>query len=189
MIAPAVRSTRVDKQMTQAEATSKARYERMVRELSGDVYRYACWLARDHNVAEELVQETFLRAWKAFDSLEDESAAKSWLFTIVRRENARLYERKRLEIIDDVDLGTVEGGRGYDTSTEAFVLRRALERLPDEYREPLVLQIIGGFTSEEIAEQLGVKPGAILTRLFRARQRLREMLEGEEHPIQAVNGE
>jgi RNA polymerase sigma-70 factor (ECF subfamily) len=128
-------------------------------------------------MAEELSQETFMRAWKAIDSLQDDKAAKSWLFTIVRRENARQYERKRLDTVDDPDFDRVETTRPeYDTSTEAFVLRRALEELPEEYREPLVLQVIGGYSTEEIADQLGIKAGAVMTRLFRARKKLREML-------------
>jgi RNA polymerase sigma-70 factor (ECF subfamily) len=128
-------------------------------------------------MAEELSQETFMRAWKAIDSLQDDQAAKSWLFTIVRRENARQYERKRLDTVDDPDFDRVEATRPeYDTSTEAFVLRRALEELPEEYREPLVLQVIGGYSTEEIAAQLDIKAGAVMTRLFRARKKLREML-------------
>lgn len=173
--------------MKQADNSTRQRYERMVREFSADVYRYAFWLCRDRNMAEELSQETFLRAWKAFDSLQDEGSAKSWLFTIVRRENARQYERKQLDVIDDADLSAVEGSKDYDTSTEAFALRRALEKLPEDYREPLILQVIGGFTSEEIAEQMGLKPGAVMTRLFRARQKLREMLEGDSDAIPVMS--
>jgi len=173
--------------MKQADNSTRQRYERMVREFSADVYRYAFWLCRDRNMAEELSQETFLRAWKAFDSLQDEGSAKSWLFTIVRRENARQYERKQLDVIDDADLSAVEGSKDYDTSTEAFALRRALEKLPADYREPLILQVIGGFTSEEIAEQMGLKPGAVMTRLFRARQKLREMLEGDSDAIPVMS--
>lgn len=165
--------------MTQAEQARRARYEKLVREYSDDAYRYAYWLCKDSGMAEELVQETFLRAWKAFDSLQDEKAAKGWLFTIIRRENARQYERKRLDMVDDVDFGRVEGSKAYDTSTEAFVLRRALEQLAEEYREPLILQVIGGYSSAEIAEQLGIKPGAVMSRLFRARQKLRALLEDE----------
>ncbi|GAB4353088.1 MAG: sigma-70 family RNA polymerase sigma factor [Gammaproteobacteria bacterium] len=165
--------------MTQAEQAKRARFEKLVREYSDDAYRYAYWLCKESAQAEEVVQEAFLRAWKSFDKLEDEKAAKSWLFTIVRRENARLYERKRLDMVDDVDFGRVEGSREYDTSTEAFVLRRALDSLADEYREPLMLQVIGGYSSAEIADQLGIKPGAVMSRLFRARQRLRAILEGE----------
>ncbi|MDX1594077.1 MAG: sigma-70 family RNA polymerase sigma factor [Gammaproteobacteria bacterium] len=159
------------------EHDARVRFNRIVSEYSQDVFRYAFWLCRDRTMAEELSQETFLRAWKAIDSLDDEKAAKSWLFTIVRRENARQYERKRLDMVDDVDFERVGAPREeYDTSTEAFVLRRALEALPEEYREPLVLQVIGGYSTEEIAEQMGIKAGAVMTRLFRARKKLREVL-------------
>jgi RNA polymerase sigma-70 factor (ECF subfamily) len=156
---------------------ARGRFNRLVSEYSQDVFRYAFWLCRDRTMAEELSQETFMRAWKSIDSLQDDKAAKSWLFTIVRRENARQYERKRLDTVDDPDFERVEAFRPeYDTSTEAFVLRRALEALPEEYREPLVLQVIGGYSTDEIADQLGIKAGAVMTRLFRARKKLREML-------------
>jgi RNA polymerase sigma-70 factor (ECF subfamily) len=156
---------------------ARARFDKLVGDYSKDVFRYAFWLCRDRSMAEELAQETFMRAWKAIDSLQDDSAAKSWLFTIVRRENARQYERKRFDMVDDPDFDRVEATRTeYDTSTEAFVLRRALAELPEEYREPLVLQVIGGYSTEEIADQLGIKAGAVMTRLFRARKKLREML-------------
>lgn len=161
----------------QEAASARVRFNKLVSEYSQDVFRYAFWLCRDRSMAEELSQETFMRAWKAIDSLQDDKAAKSWLFTIVRRENARQYERKRLDTVDDPDFDRVEAqAPGYDTSTEAFVLRRALEQLPEEYREPLVLQVIGGYSTEEIADQLGIKAGAVMTRLFRARKKLREML-------------
>lgn len=161
----------------QEAASARVRFNKLVSEYSQDVFRYAFWLCRDRSMAEELSQETFMRAWKAIDSLQDDKAAKSWLFTIVRRENARQYERKRLDTVDDPDFDRVETTRpDYDTSTEAFVLRRALEELPEEYREPLVLQVIGGYSTEEIADQLGIKAGAVMTRLFRARKKLREML-------------
>ena len=161
----------------QEAASARVRFNKLVSEYSQDVFRYAFWLCRDKSMAEELSQETFMRAWKAIDSLQDDKAAKSWLFTIVRRENARQYERKRLDTVDDPDFDRVETTRPeYDTSTEAFVLRRALEELPEEYREPLVLQVVGGYSTEEIADQLGIKAGAVMTRLFRARKKLREML-------------
>ena len=161
----------------QGKDNARTRFNRLVGEYSKDVFRYAYWLCHDKTMAEELSQETFVRAWKSIDSLQDDKAAKSWLFTIVRRENARQYERKRLDMLDDVDFDRVGATRDeYDTSTEAFVLRRALAELSEEYREPLVLQVIGGYSTEEIANQLGIKAGAVMTRLFRARKKLREML-------------
>ena len=69
--------------------------------------------------------------------------------------------------------------RGYDTSTEAFALRRALARLGAEYRDPLLLQVIGGFSCREIGAMLELKTNTVLTRLFRARKLLREQLDGD----------
>lgn len=166
--------------------TNMTRLERLFHSLSADVYRYAFWLCRDRNMAEDLVQETFVRASESIDNLNDENAAKSWLFTIVRREHARQYQRKRLDIVDDVDFGGVEGRKDYDASADAFVLRRALAVLPTEYRKPLILHVIGGFSGEEIAEKLGLTRGAVMTRLFRARNKLQEMLEGDEDIIPAT---
>ena len=79
------------------------KFEILIQGLSTDLYRYAYWLCRDRIQAEELVQETYLRAWKAIDSLRDADSAKSWLFTIFRREYARQFERKRLEIQEPAD--------------------------------------------------------------------------------------
>ena len=73
------------------------RFERLVAVYHTDMYRYAAWLSRDRSIAEDVVQEALLRAWKSLDSLRDEAAAKHWLLTIVRRENARYFERKRLD--------------------------------------------------------------------------------------------
>src|SRR5690606_15752279 len=79
------------------------RYEALVNELYQDVYRYAYWLCKNSALAEDLVQETFLRAWRSLDSLQNDKAAKAWLFTILRRENARLYERYRPDLVDIED--------------------------------------------------------------------------------------
>lgn len=62
------------------------KYEALVRAYHRDLYRYAYWLCKDCSIAEDLVQETCLRAWKSLDSLLDEKAAKAWLITILRRE-------------------------------------------------------------------------------------------------------
>lgn len=151
-------------------------FDSLVRALTPELYRYAMGLCRNRDTANDLVQETFLRAWKSQNQLRDMKTARAWLYTILRNENARLYERQRPDARDPHTLPAVVV-RGYDTSTEAFNLRRALGQLELQYREPLLLQTIGGFSCKEIGDMLDLKPNTVLTRLFRARKMLREMLE------------
>ncbi len=158
--------------------SKQTRFEALVYVLSADLYRYAFWLCRDRGRAEELVQETFLRAWRSLDALRDDKAAKGWLITILRREHARWYERYRPEIehgLEPDDLAS----KSDSVPAEALAVRRTIADLGAQYREPLLLQVLGGYTCEEIANFLGLSKGAVMTRLFRARQKLRSALESE----------
>jgi RNA polymerase sigma-70 factor (ECF subfamily) len=142
--------------------------------LRPDLLRFAQWLARDRAIAEDIVQEALLRAWRSRDALKDPSAARPWLLTIVRREHARLYERKRLELVSLDDAIEIAPGAGTaESEDQLFALRHAIMKLPIQYREPLVLQVLGGFSTEEIARELALSSTAVLTRLFRARNKLR----------------
>lgn len=154
-------------------------FSTLVTQYADDLFRYAYWLAGSKTVAEDLVQDTLMRAWKSVHRLNDQKAVKSWLFTIVRRENARRFERKQAEFSNIESADIAEKKTQYDTSTEAFVLRRALEQLPIEYREPLLLQVEYGFSQKEIANQLGISTAGAGTRLFRARNKLKQILEGK----------
>lgn len=158
------------------DSSRRQRFDALVATHLTDLHRYAYWLCGNHAIAEDLVQETLLRAWRGIDSLQDSKAAKGWLLTILRRENARRFERKQLLESDVATEDLADRQRDYDTSTEAFVLRRALERLPDEYREPLLMQVIYGYSQKEIAAHLGISVAGAGTRLFRAREKLRAML-------------
>lgn len=154
----------------------QAKFTALVNTLSTDLYRYAYWLCRDKNMAEDLVQETFTRAWRAIDTLRDQNAAKYWLITTLRREHARIYERQQPQFIQ-LDLDNLETSHmGFDTRIEAHVLRQSLHKLPDEYLEPLILQVLWGYKCDEIAGMLDLSKSAVMTRLFRARQKLRELL-------------
>jgi RNA polymerase sigma-70 factor (ECF subfamily) len=153
------------------------RYETLVYALHGDMYRYACWLVKDKTIAEDIVQETFLRAWKSLDSLKDEKAAKSWLITILRRENARRFERKQFDLVDIDDVSVADDLLSNEIEIEHRELRRVMASLNEEYREPLMLQIIFGYTGDEIAEQLDLNKNTVMTRLFRARNQVKEALE------------
>jgi len=144
------------------------------------MFRYAAWLCRDKSIAEDVVQEALLRAWKSLDALRDDAAAKQWLLTIVRRENARYFERRRLETVDIDNLTASQSALLAEAPNEELDdLREAIYRLEDDYREPLVLQVLMGYSTIEIAELMGLKKGAVLTRLHRARLKLKEEAASE----------
>lgn len=155
-------------------ADSQAPIAQLLESMRPDLLRFAHWLARDRALAEDIVQEALLRAWRSRDALKDPGAARAWLLTIVRREHARLYERKRLELVSlEEVVETHAGPKLAEPDGELFALRHAIMRLPIEYREPLVLQVLGGFSTQEIARELALSSTAVLTRLFRARNKLR----------------
>lgn len=151
-------------------------FDQVVRAYGSDLFRFAYWLCGDRFVAEDVVQESFARAWRNWEQLRDKSAPKPWLLTIVRNEHARLYERKRLEIVDAApeDLAIA----AEDNPLELLELEQIIDRLPLSLREPFLLQTLGGFSCAEIAGQLETTEGAVMVRLTRARQALRGLLDG-----------
>jgi RNA polymerase sigma-70 factor (ECF subfamily) len=152
----------------------RARFQALCQSLRPDLLRFAFWLSRDRALAEDVVQESMLRAWKAQDSLQDESAAKPWLLTIIRREYARTFERKRLQTVDVEELiAREEPMLGATEEQDVADMRAAILKLPREYREPLVLQVLMGYSTAEIARELDLSGPAVLTRLCRARRQLR----------------
>ncbi|HEY5623139.1 MAG TPA: sigma-70 family RNA polymerase sigma factor [Gammaproteobacteria bacterium] len=155
----------------------RLRFERLVAPWRDDLYRYAFWLSRDPDLADDVVQEAMLRAFRSLDSLQEEGSVKAWLLTIARREHARVYERKRLETQDIDELSAAEAAliaTGNDTDVDD--MREAIFELEEGYREPLVLQVMFGMTTGEIAEMMDIKQGAVLTRLHRARKKLIEQV-------------
>ncbi len=160
-----------------ASTERRQRFDRQVGVHHQDMYRYAAWLSRDKTIAEDVVQEALLRAWKSLDALRDDSSSKQWLLTIVRRENARYFERKRLETVDIDNLTASQAALLAEQPDEELDdMRQAIYELEDDYREPLVLQVLMGFSTNEIAEQMGLKQGAVLTRLHRARAKLKDQM-------------
>jgi RNA polymerase sigma-70 factor (ECF subfamily) len=154
----------------------RARFQALCQTLRPDLLRFAFWLARDRALAEDVVQETMIRAWKAQESLLDEGAAKSWFLTIIRREYARTFERKRFVTVDVEELIAKEEPMLAAADDQELVgLRTAIFKLPSEYREPLVMQVLMGYSTAEIAAELEMSNAAVLTRLFRARKQLRAM--------------
>ncbi len=170
------------------QAARRRRFDELVSVFHADMYRYAAWLSRDKAVAEDVVQEALLRAWKSLDALRDDNAAKQWLLTIVRRENARYFERRRLETVDIDDLTASQAALIAEAPNEELNdLREAIYGLEDDYREPLVLQVLMGYSTNEIGELMGLKQGAVLTRLHRARLKLKDKVAAEEASASKTN--
>lgn len=163
-----------------AEAERRQRFDRLVTVWHADMYRYAAWLSRDRAIAQDVVQEALLRAWKSLHALRDDAAAKQWLLTIVRRENARYFERKRLETVDIDNLTASQSALlAEEPNEELDELRESIYELDDDYREPLVLQVLMGYSTSEIGEMMGLKQGAVLTRLHRARLKLKDKVAAD----------
>jgi RNA polymerase sigma-70 factor (ECF subfamily) len=152
-------------------------FEALVESYSTDLFRYALWLSHDREVAEDLVQETFARAWKHLDQLKDKKAAKGWLTTILRNENARRFQRVQATLVE-IEKVPVHADRREQPEeiTERGILRQAILGLDEKYREPLLLQIILVFSCREISTTLQISENAVMTRVFRAKQQLRSAL-------------
>lgn len=149
------------------------RYEALTKERYQDIYRLAYWLCKDHHLAEDLAQDTFLKAWRFFDNLNDPNAAKPWLITILRRENARHFDKKQYDFVD-IDECVIQAKTypGSDHDMAQDWLQKQMMILEPKYREPLVLKLVVGFNHNEIAQVLELNHNTVATRLFRARNQI-----------------
>jgi len=154
------------------------------------LYSYAVVLSRNRIEAEDLVQETYVRAIEAFGRLREDSNLKGWLFTILRNLWLNRVRKHRTgpQIVDvDAEEYTVEHLAGnspdahqiLESEEDAKRVRRALEKLPPEFREILVLREYEDLSYQEIASVLGCPAGTVMSRLGRARARLRTILTEE----------
>ena len=159
------------------EASRQAKFNQLAETYGIDLYRYAMWICGNDALAKDLVQETFLRAWKAMDKLKDPKAVKSWLITILRREYARTFERK-VPKFTDVDKVVVPEDSELEPEdrTEIKMLRQSILELAPKYREPLLMQVVLGYSCQEISEALDISKSAVMTQLFRAREQLKSKL-------------
>ena len=155
-------------------------WDALLTHLYDDVYYLALKLCRSRVQAEDLAQEAFLRAWRFHRSLRDASAAKSWLFAILKNENNRRFDRYRAEFYDlDHFAATAPHDCEPERRAESHLLQRAIAELGENYREPLMMQVFGGYTGKEISARLNLNGNTVMTRLFRARAKLHRKFELE----------
>ncbi len=132
--------------------------------------------------ADDLVQETLVRAWAKADTYKDGTNLMAWLFTILRNEfYSQLRKRKReVEDVDGEEAGRLTSAPDQLPNLEMRDFKAALALLPDDQREAIILIGASGFSYEETAEIMGCAIGTVKSRLSRARTRLTEILEGDE---------
>lgn len=147
--------------------------------------RVANTLTRNHAEAEDLVQDTLLRAFRAIDSF-DGHHPRAWLLTILRNTHINRNRRQRPQLLDDPD-GTMTTVADTSTTGETpeglvvgatfdAVVEDALARLPDDFRRTIELVDIQGLTYAGAAEVLGIPLGTVMSRIHRARHRIRDRL-------------
>jgi len=143
-------------------------------------YNLARWLLRNDQDAEDAVQEAYMRAYKAFARFRG-GDGKAWFMTIVRNVCYTMIQKLRShETPEPFDeeihqlTGESEMQEAFRQKANAENLRGALEKLPDEFREVIVLHDLEGFAYKEIASVVGIPIGTVMSRLARARARLRD---------------
>jgi RNA polymerase sigma-70 factor (ECF subfamily) len=153
------------------------------------LYSYALTLSRNHADAEDLVQETYLRAIQAKDRLRADSNIKAWLFTILRNIWLNQLRKRRsgpqiVETMEDSPAKeVVETSRDsydiYVSNLERAQVRAAIEKLPIEFREIILLREYEELSYQEIASVLDCPAGTVMSRLGRARAKLRVLLSAK----------
>jgi len=158
-------------------------FEDLAMPLFPSLYGYARWLTGEPNEAEDLVQETYLKALRGFDSFRDGTNFRAWMFRILR--NTFLTSRSGLRVMEPLDDDAAEDIAWEGTPDTHFLnrangeaLRRAIEALPLPFREVLLLSDVENMRYKEISEALGIPVGTVTSRLMRARRRVRAALEG-----------
>ncbi len=159
-------------------AVSQADFGSWVDEHGPALYRVAFRLVGDRHEAEDLVQDAFRSAWLGRESFDAARSSRAWLLAILRRRVVDRWRKRKLPEVTsgelDYDHGTYDPLPGRDEYSDE--MQRALAQLPDVLRETLLLVAVGELTHQEAADLLGIPLGTVLSRVNRARSRLRELL-------------
>ena len=175
-------------QAVQGQSEKDVQFEREALPWLDDVYRFALSLTRDEADADDVTQETFLRAYRSWHTFQPGSDARRWLFTICRNVFLRSRERERHKLdVEDGDLETLAAIREHATLDDATAsaltridlgpaIQAALDRLQEPFRSAVILVDVEDLSYETASEILGVPIGTVRSRLFRGRRLLQQML-------------
>jgi RNA polymerase sigma-70 factor (ECF subfamily) len=165
------------------DSTELDRFEAVVMPHLDSAYAFARYLARDPHDAEDVVQEAYLRALRYFGGYRG-GDARAWVLAIVRNtfHTWRRRERPAVDVVEFDERSHSDAAAGdhpaalLDAALDRESLERALDLLPTEFREVLVLRELEGMSYKEIGAVIGVPAGTVMSRLARARERLRRAL-------------
>ena len=167
----------------------KAEFKRELTEVVPHLRAFARGLCGRPDMADDLVQETMLKAWAAQDRFEPGTSMRAWTFVILR--NAYLTDMRRNRFRGDYDEGVAEriltAPAGQEEPLHLSDMHRALLTLPPERREALLLVGAGGFSYEEAAQICGCAVGTIKSRVGRARATLNSMLADGDVPDRSID--
>jgi RNA polymerase sigma-70 factor (ECF subfamily) len=159
-------------------ALTIADFNGMVADHGPAMYRLAYRLVGDGHEAEDLVQEAFRSAWESRKLFRPDGGSRAWLASILRRRAADHWRRRRppAVVADDQHLEVERPAEDPCRDELTDEMQRALNRLPAELKETLLLVVVAELTHQEASEMLGLPLGTVLSRVSRARSRLREYL-------------
>ena len=158
------------------------------------LFSTAMRMTRNRSDAEDLVQETFIKAWRSFTTYQQGTNLRAWLFRIMTNTYINKYnaqQRKPTETeLDDVEelflykrLGSVDQSQLSQSAEDQMLslftddeVKKALEELPDQFRIPVLMSDVEGFSYKEIAEILEIPLGTVMSRLHRGRKAMQKML-------------
>lgn len=179
--------------MRRAASGEDAAFESLVRHFEGMVYSFALQSLRRREDAEDATQEVFLKLWRTLGTWRDEASVKTYIMRIarntvidmIRRRNSRPTDSLTVEDddgeesqLDIADTDTTSNpAADYARCEQIEEVRRAIDELPPDHREIIILRDINGLSYAEIAEATGLDPGTVRSRLSRARNNLKEILK------------
>jgi len=182
--------------MTETRTTLQERrdFESQTLPYLDELYGAALRLTRNERDAEDLVQDTYLKAFRSFHQYTQGTNCRAWMFRILRNTFINTYRRrtKEREILDRQKRGVLQNSlvcleslNRYSNPERDIVhldlsddVQRALDDVPVDFRETVILADLQGLSYKEVAEQMGTPIGTVMSRLFRGRRILREALEG-----------
>lgn len=185
----------VERELIQKCKSGDARfYEPIVRAYEPQGYRMALGMTGNPDDARDALQEAFVKAFQSLSRFDTRRSFGPWFFQILRNQCRDLLRsrssRFRVEVVDDdlldlqADSGPGSSRRERERAEARRLLWQALERVPDEQREIIVLKELEGFRYQEIASILGIPEGTVASRLYHARRALQKALDdmGAEYP-------